>query len=84
MLPSNTDFLQKDWEQRAQIIEGITQGILYLQEYSNFKTVHKDLKASNILLDKEMNPKISNFGMARAFTKDECEAKPAALLEHCK
>ena len=71
---------QLDWEKRVQIIEGITQALLYLQEYSNFTIIHRDLKASNILLDNDMNPKISDFGMAKLFRKDELEARTDRIV----
>ncbi|KAG5233498.1 G-type lectin S-receptor serine/threonine-protein kinase [Salix suchowensis] len=63
-----------DWGKRLLIIEGIAQGLLYIHKYSRLKVIHRDLKASNILLDEAMNPKISDFGMARMFGSDQTEA----------
>ncbi|XP_017695981.2 G-type lectin S-receptor-like serine/threonine-protein kinase At4g27290 [Phoenix dactylifera] len=63
-----------DWKKRLDIIEGIAQGLLYLHKYSRLRVIHRDMKASNILLDGEMNPKISDFGTARIFERNESQA----------
>nr|XP_027102206.1 G-type lectin S-receptor-like serine/threonine-protein kinase At1g61370 [Coffea arabica]XP_027102643.1 G-type lectin S-receptor-like serine/threonine-protein kinase At1g61370 [Coffea arabica] len=62
-----TKRLELDWAKRFSIIQGIARGLLYLHRDSCLRIIHRDMKASNILLDDEMNPKISDFGLARTF-----------------
>ncbi|CAN1267027.1 Cysteine-rich receptor-like protein kinase 43 [Linum perenne] len=60
-----------DWATRFRIITGVARGLLYLHEEAPMRILHKDIKASNILLDERMNPKISDFGLARLFSEED-------------
>ncbi|CAL4931952.1 unnamed protein product [Urochloa decumbens] len=62
-----------DWPKLLAIIEGIAHGLNYLHKHSRLRVIHRDLKPSNILLDQEMNPKISDFGLAKIFSSNNVE-----------
>ncbi|PHT50737.1 hypothetical protein CQW23_10484 [Capsicum baccatum] len=64
-----------DWPKQFDIINGIARGLLYLHQDSRLRIIHRNLKASNILLDTDMNPKISDFGIARSVAGNDMGAK---------
>ncbi|XP_048320097.2 G-type lectin S-receptor-like serine/threonine-protein kinase SRK, partial [Ziziphus jujuba] len=68
------------WKTHFDIVMGIVRGLLYLHRDSKLQIIHRDLKASNIILDTNLNPKISDFGLARKFRDDDKEAKTRMIV----
>ncbi|MCE3215363.1 G-type lectin S-receptor-like serine/threonine-protein kinase SD1-1 [Datura stramonium] len=64
-----------DWRKRFHIINGIARGLMYMHQDSQLRIIHLDLKAINILLDKDMNPKITDFGLAKICQENDIGAK---------
>jgi serine/threonine protein kinase len=57
--------LELDWATRQKICIGISRGLAFLHEESTLRIVHRAIKTTNVLLDTDLNPKISNFGLAK-------------------
>ena len=79
---AGTNNLHLDWPTRFDICLGVARGLAYLHEESRLRIVHRDVKASNILLDSDLNPKISDFGLAKLYddTKTHISTRVAGTM----
>ncbi|XP_060200289.1 G-type lectin S-receptor-like serine/threonine-protein kinase At4g27290 isoform X1 [Lycium barbarum] len=68
------------WRNRYEIAMGISRGLLYLHQDSRLRIIHRDLKTSNILLDTDLNPRISDFGLAKIFGAEQTEGKTKRVI----
>ncbi|KAL6324681.1 hypothetical protein AAG906_013494 [Vitis piasezkii] len=69
-----------DWPKRYNIIIGVARGLLYLHEDSQLRIIHRDIKASNILLDGLMNAKISDFGLAKLINDEQTHHRTQRIV----
>ena len=63
--------LQLNWPTRFEICMGVARGLAYLHEEASIRIIHRDVKASNILLDSNLLPKVSDFGLAKLYDEKE-------------
>ena len=74
--------LHLDWSTRFEICMGVARGLAYLHEEASVRIVHRDVKASNILLDSKLLPKVSDFGLAKLYddTKTHISTRVAGTM----
>jgi serine/threonine protein kinase len=68
-----------DWKTRFEIILGIARGLTYLHEESSFRIVHRDIKASNVILDTDLTPKVSDFGLAKLYEEHKSHVSTSRI-----
>jgi serine/threonine protein kinase len=69
-----------NWNKRLGIIKGLAEGLVYMHKHSHLWMIHGDLKPNNILLDRDMSPKIADFGSARTLSSDVAEEQTSRVV----